>query len=848
MAKIRCIEAISENNLKKIVPFADDVMGLKNFLVGAECIEYLNSPQLLKDLLKKLPYRERITWTHYAREINHPTIREFSDWLLVLADDIHSAMFEEPQEKPKKRGNILHMDNVKDGTCICCPGSHVLEDCNKFKEMPYKNRIQTAKKHGICFCCLKIGHIIPLCPNQKECVIESCTRMHHILLHKNIQSELNADAESFFPPTTKGTAMSWSANNQIRIWFKVVPVVIHGPKGSAEVFALIDEGASVTMMNRDVAEKIGASGVNSCLNLKWLDNASKQIDTIVSQLKIAGTFHAAKEFLLNDVHIVDNMKLPHQTLSINELPTKYHHMKKLPIQEFHDAVPSILIGLDNSHLGKAKKVSCVADEGPIPVLTNLGYIVYGSLKNMRIQSDASVLLAHNITQHQDIHNVVADYLATENFGIKHLPILENEEDLRAKLILKNTTVKINDRYQSGLLWKNEAVNLPNSFSMAVNRFLNIERKMMKDPAYGELYRSTIDDYLKKGYAKKLTAAEIQKPKGPLWYLPHFGVRNPNKPNKFRLVFDAAATINNISLNSELMSGPDANQPLVKVLSLFREKEIGVCADIKEMYHQIIIRPEDRDAQRFIWRSDSKQPFDIMRMEVMTFGSTSSPATAQFVKNLNSARFENEHAEASRAVRENHYVDDYVHCFSTEEEAIRVSREVKMIHKEGGFELRNFVSNSRKVRTELNEDCPNSGTHINLDVGNGLNSVDKILGLCWNHNSDEFTFQFKFNKIDVSILEQIRMPSKREFLSIVMSVFDPFGFLSNFMVHMKILLQKLWKTELQWDDVIPEEFHKDWTNWVSELKNVGNFRIPRCIDATLFESKCVASWHLLQFLT
>lgn len=123
----------------------------------------------------------------------------------------------------------------------------------------------------------------------------------------------------------------------------------------------------------------------------------------------------------------------------------------------------------------------------------------------------------------------------------------------------------------------------------------------------------------------------------------------------------------------------------------------------------------------------------------------------------------------------------------------------------------------------------------------MNSVDKILGLFWNYSDDEFTFQFKFNRIDEDILELNRMPSKREFLSIVMSVFDPFVFLSNYMVHMKILLQKLWKADVYWDDVIPEEFCRDWTEWVSELKNVGKVRIPRCIDTHLFEHKGI-EWH------
>lgn len=122
----------------------------------------------------------------------------------------------------------------------------------------------------------------------------------------------------------------------------------------------------------------------------------------------------------------------------------------------------------------------------------------------------------------------------------------------------------------------------------MKRLLNVERRMSKCDSFEKMYRETINSYVKKGYARKLTFEEASRRSPRTWYIPHFGVVNPNKPNKFRLVFDAAAKVCGTSLNSVLLSGPDLNHPLMKILWKFRENKVGVCGDIREMYHQVKI--------------------------------------------------------------------------------------------------------------------------------------------------------------------------------------------------------------------------------------------------------------------
>lgn len=60
----------------------------------------------------------------------------------------------------------------------------------------------------------------------------------------------------------------------------------------------------------------------------------------------------------------------------------------------------------------------------------------------------------------------------------------------------------------------------------------------------------------------------------------------------------------------------------------------------------------------------------------------------------------------------------------------------------------------------------------------------------------------------------------------MSIFDPFVFLSNFTIQGKLLLQKVWRNKINWDEQIIDNILDNCKQWITELPNVENFQIPR----------------------
>jgi hypothetical protein len=109
------------------------------------------------------------------------------------------------------------------------------------------------------------------------------------------------------------------------------------------------------------------------------------------------------------------------------------------------------------------------------------------------------------------------------------------------------------------------------------------------------------------------------------------------------------------------------------------------------------------------------PLQVFRMKSMIFGSKSSPFMAQYLKNFNAKNYASQYPEAGVAIVKQHYVDDDLDSNPSVSEALKVIKEVISIHAEGGFLLRDFVSNSKE---DMNRFPPEllSNKVAPLDIG------------------------------------------------------------------------------------------------------------------------------------
>lgn len=356
------------------------------------------------------------------------------------------------------------------------------------------------------------------------------------------------------------------------------------------------------------------------------------------------------------------------------------------MDSYSSAALRILIGADN-----AKLLLTLKKWEPIAAKTRLGWTIYGKAEGLIDSPEYRHLHICVRSSDQQLHDTVKNFFSMESVGVALVPQVEAVEDRRAREILEKTTIRTAaGRFQTGLLWKFDCIEFPENRFMAEKRLACLERSLSKKPELYANVRQQIVDYQAKGYAHKLSDEEsTSSDPNRVWYLPLGVVQNPNKPGKVRVVWDAAAKTSGVSLNSMLLAGPDLLTSLPSVLFRFRQRQIAITGDIKEMFHQIIIRPEDRQAQRFLWRNNPNEPVQEYVMDVATFGSTCSPCSAQYVKNKNAEEWKHVYPEAATAIVENTYVDDYANSSDTVEEAVRVALEVREIHASTGFEIRNW---------------------------------------------------------------------------------------------------------------------------------------------------------------
>lgn len=848
------LQPFKEDKLELLIDYADTVQNLTVTVQSLNRQNYLANPQLLKELVSKLPTNLKMKWAEEVRNLapQMPILTDYSLWLQEIAEAVSfiaSPKFVEFDKFSKKSSSKEISFTTSEKTkkimkCLFCGKiNHNIIICRKFLNESINSRWEWITKNKICFSCLRSGHHIRQCEKRKDCGENGCTRPHHPLLHNSHVPEAATTVKDNHIQETAETSCHTVDNKIKHVLLRVAPVKLKGPKKEIDTYALFDEASTVTLLDEHIAAELELEGETDPLCIQWTD-ASVKYDQNSRRVnvQISAKKENSKFFNLNGVRTVTNLSLPRQTINVEEISSQWPYLKKVPLDNMTDAKPTLIIGQDNWPLTIARDVIHGPWNGPVLSKTWLGWIIHGNLPQIKNRIDKQYTFTICQCQKQcddSLHEFVKNFFKMDSLD-DALKVNDNEteENTRALRIFNDTTRKIltEDRWETGLIWKEDSVKMPESKLNAKQRLKCIENKMDKDKSFAETYCKKMEEIFRKGYARKVSTEENDMTNKKLWYLPHFPVTNRNKPGKIRIVFDAATKSNGTSLNDNLLCGPDLLNNITYIIWKFRQKQIGFGADIKEMFPQVKIIKEDSTAQRFLWRgNDRKKEPETYEMTSMIFGAVCAPFSAQGVKNKNADEFYDQFPEACNAIKYKHYMDDYLDSSQSEEEAIKLIKEVINIHKNGGFTICNWICSSETVLSMIPEELRSNKTNVKL---NSEDNLERVLGVWWNVEQDLLKFKLNLREEHLKILDEKKIPTKREFLKIMMSLFDPLGFIAPFIVHAKIILQEIWKANINWDEKITEDLNVEWNKWKSGLKNLENFSVPRCYTPVLWTASSV----------
>ncbi|XP_058459679.1 uncharacterized protein LOC131435621 [Malaya genurostris] len=829
LTKVRRLEAPKPERLDSLINFGLTVQQLCDHLEAANLKSHLANPTLLEELVGKLPATIKLDWVRHKRAFNDPSLKEFGnfmDGLVIDASEVtvlvqsknDSGCYDRIKHHQKAHVHAHNEDHAMLGNSlprkpcpICAKLDHRVRNCNEFKRMSLEARLKAVEENRLCEVCL-FDHGSWTCKSRFSCNVGNCRERHHPLLHHDgTLNVIKADCKTHRIATEV-------------VLFRVVPITLFNGSRSVDTFAFLGEGSSHTLIDASISRRLGVVGTSEPLKLIWTSDVSREESSSERVDLMISARGGHERYKLSAARTVCTLSLPTQNLRVDKISSQFRHLEGVSMISYQNAKPKVLIGLRNLDL-IAPIESRVGRPGePIAVRSVLGWTIYGPCGK---RLDERPFLGHHLCKlevDQELNEIVRQQFILEDAGIAPVQLPESAEIMRAREILNKTTFRQNGRFVTGLLWKTDEIRFPDSLPMATKRLRNFESKLSKDLGLRRDVHKQMREYIDNGYAHKATQDEISKvDANRVWYLPLSVVAHPRKPNKRRLVWDAAAKVNGVSLNSQLLKGPDLLVRLPGVICKFRERRIGFGGDIEKMFHQIRILPEDTHSQRFLFRFDEQLPPDIYIMNVATFGATCSPCSAQHVMHLNADENAHEFPEAALAIKERTYMDDYFDSTDTPEEALKRALQVKLIHSRGGMNMRNWVCNNVAVLQGIGE-IPEQRS-LPIDCSNG-EKQQRVLGIVWDPEKDIFIFSTNWYTELAPYVVEGRRPTKRIALRIVMSLFDPLGFLAPVLIHGRMLIQDLWRTALDWDVKIGDTEYDKWFQWINILPRISTIEIPR----------------------
>lgn len=780
----------------------------------------------------EMAYTEKVmpTWDQLVKAIENRCNALDSENSYKLVKVETKAISSSNKTTEKKKGNQTPtssnvFSSVSPNVCAICNGSHDCTSCKDFLRKNVDGRLELVRKHKLCYKCLRSNHNFRRC-NAENC--GKCNNRHHELLHTSKQlsnksnvpivtsSSNSSDHNQMFSLQSRALASFTNSTSVIgrgQILLSTALVKVRSIHGNWVILrAFLDGGSQRNVVTEDCVQRLQLKQFSCEVPVQGIAGISAGTHRKGAIVPIKS---CVEDFSLNiNAVIIKSIStdLPNVKFDIS----KWTYIDKLELADSRFNEPGkidLLIGAEfylsllKNEQQKIGPIGC-----PVAQSTHLGWILSGPVDSINNSTSAKIF---SLTADTPLSEVLSKFWEIEeipNISTKSLEDRKCEEHFE-----KTYTRTADGRFVVKLPFIDENLNFGVTRTMALKRFTYLERRFAKDQQLHKDYVDQIRGLELSGHAK---IAEI-KHQNDGFYLPHHAVVKPERTTtKTRIVFDAAAKgSNGFSLNDKLMVGPRLQDDLLRILIRFRSYRVVVIADIEKMFRQILVALEHQRYQKFLWRECSQDAIRELLLSTVVFGTSCAPfLEVKVLQKL--AELECDGISRTKSVILNDFfMDDLLTGSDKSDEVIQLVSELQLLLAKGKFPLRKWISNDEEVLKSI-DDSIKAFDNI-WDVP--FKESCKALGLRWHPGVDVFGY-------NVQIDLDKNYATKRSILSVIASLYDPLGLLAPTVIVAKLILQRVWRLCVDWDNRMSEEITAIWMKFCRNLPDLNEILVPRWLGS------------------
>ena len=225
--------------------------------------------------------------------------------------------------------------------------------------------------------------------------------------------------------------------------------------------------------------------------------------------------------------------------------------------------------------------------------------------------------------------------------------------------------------------------------------------------------------------------------------------------------------------------------------------------------------EDCHLRRVLWRDmDTSREPDVYLTMLVSFGDGPAGVVAMTAARLSCEGYETLYPQAVELITKDSYVDDLLHSGKSLQDLTKIVKEADLILNSHGFNVKKWIY---------------SGEDVTL----------KVLGVHWSAGDDSLVLRPTFSLVSKNKKsEQVishntwnNLPStctKRQLFSLIMSLYDPLGFMAPLIVQLKLVMREIAGNDIGWDDDIPVQCWEKFKTAMFELLKLVDFKIPRAV--------------------